>query len=1028
MPTNQHISFRYKFELTARAFNTMWRGLLRHGVYLGLEPTVISGGNISVSKGVVIVDDGTVATKISFPDPFSITGLSAANPYAVIRYQYADTLSVEAFPAGVSENNLIDVYEFGTGFMTRSAYNALSSAQKTALGRRVGGDVILAKCNFTGSAISSFNTSVRDFGNMLVPNLVYQANTDTYEFRQPFSSTPDANLAAQELIIKTLRFDDDGLVYFPNGTQAKLLTTDEKAAIVNAGRAASLVLTANSQATASGNCVVTIKDNRAGATQPSTSINAPVSIGTNCLTAFQSLASSINSASTVVSAAAGGTGVAATLTLTMRSFGSLGASDVTASLSMVSGFTNVAPTDQTALTGGIDVPSATNPLVSEQGLSVVSGDLGSHVTQDVPTDGTEGPHGLKQGHFANNTGINADRLDSKHWSAALSGGDTTGTTGGIKEYVDFRDNLFIKRITDLRVWRYGVHRNAANFLDSQNRPDLTKLPNGTNFAAVEPKAGNGPEDGAWPLISTAETQVGWLVRFQTMLFNLTGSAKQVSFTLNTVNKVSVYLNKIQIGSYSLGDTVITCSNITIPAGVSILEVMHYWDGAGTPTLSYSGTPLADALESVGCFLGVLSPYDSNETAIIPGQGFALGSNTLTTPVSSDPPSKWPTAFSVHPVYEGGYPANYGTLINFGGGTGNARSQMFFSWPGTDANTTYVAIWIRGCRDQAGVGGAPDQFSSWTKLTRDRTAADGTILSDLVHSANYANEAVSATTADSSPIFTTQESNQIRAYWGNIDENNFLRFSVDNFHGMTGGSIGNGAAIKTSTLGLDYTFIRGNNPSGDRNRVEFFDAAASATYARTFAYSYETNNSDFAEWIKCVEPLERGSVVCISDAVDDQYEAAVMPYDTSVAGIISTEPGILGNTKAVERLVVTKETVTETVTNEDGTTETVEREVTHKKTEPIPDTENYLPMGFSGRVPLLVTTQVLVNGKTTRRPIKRGALLVTSAIKGHAMAASIDDFADGHIPEGTVVAKALQPFDPQEGESTEGKIYALISLS
>jgi len=133
--------------------------------------------------------------------------------------------------------------------------------------------------------------------------------------------------------------------------------------------------------------------------------------------------------------------------------------------------------------------------------------------------------------------------------------------------------------------------------------------------------------------------------------------------------------------------------------------------------------------------------------------------------------------------------------------------------------------------------------------------------------------------------------------------------------------------------------------------------------------------DIAEWVPATEPLEPGTVVAI-DAVNSNHVTAVgRSYDTSVAGVISLQPGItLGEPGA-------------------------------------------------GRVLVATTGRVRVKVDATKRPIKRGDLLVSSGNAGVAMASEPVDLGGVavHRP-GTVIGKALEPL-----ASGTGEILVLLSL-
>ncbi|HYC57986.1 MAG TPA: hypothetical protein VEK79_00305 [Thermoanaerobaculia bacterium] len=133
--------------------------------------------------------------------------------------------------------------------------------------------------------------------------------------------------------------------------------------------------------------------------------------------------------------------------------------------------------------------------------------------------------------------------------------------------------------------------------------------------------------------------------------------------------------------------------------------------------------------------------------------------------------------------------------------------------------------------------------------------------------------------------------------------------------------------------------------------------------------------DVAEWVTATSDLEPGTVVVLNPHRDNEVQASTRAYDTSVAGVVSAQPGvILGEAAA------TKETV-----------------------------------ATMGRVRVRVDA--------TRAPIAIGDLLVTSERSGVAMKSLPIDLGGVafHRP-GTIIGKALQPLSEGEGE-----ILVLLSL-
>lgn len=147
--------------------------------------------------------------------------------------------------------------------------------------------------------------------------------------------------------------------------------------------------------------------------------------------------------------------------------------------------------------------------------------------------------------------------------------------------------------------------------------------------------------------------------------------------------------------------------------------------------------------------------------------------------------------------------------------------------------------------------------------------------------------------------------------------------------------------------------------------------------------YYCSGADLAEMIagrvRFGRAPESGDVVIVDPLVDEGVTLTNQSYDSRVAGVVSTDPAII-------------------MGQEGGLDETI-----------IVEGEDGLPLALVGRVPVKVST---ING-----PIKRGDLLVSSTIPGHAMRADQNDLGFGMI-----IGKAM-------GELTEGQgmITVLVNL-
>ena len=133
--------------------------------------------------------------------------------------------------------------------------------------------------------------------------------------------------------------------------------------------------------------------------------------------------------------------------------------------------------------------------------------------------------------------------------------------------------------------------------------------------------------------------------------------------------------------------------------------------------------------------------------------------------------------------------------------------------------------------------------------------------------------------------------------------------------------------------------------------------------------------DLAEWVPSAEDLAAGTVVVLDPTVPNQVMASTRSYDTTVAGVVSQQPGIiLGEAGAAKEQVAT-------------------------------------------------TGRVKVRVDATAAPVRIGDLLVTSDTPGTAMKSQAVEVAGiaMHRP-GTVIGKALEPLNGGVGE-----ILVLLSM-
>jgi len=133
--------------------------------------------------------------------------------------------------------------------------------------------------------------------------------------------------------------------------------------------------------------------------------------------------------------------------------------------------------------------------------------------------------------------------------------------------------------------------------------------------------------------------------------------------------------------------------------------------------------------------------------------------------------------------------------------------------------------------------------------------------------------------------------------------------------------------------------------------------------------------DLAEWVPASSNMEPGTVVILNPEISNEVMPSNREYDTTVAGVVSAQPGIL------------------------------------------------LGVAGDSKEQIATTGRVRVRVDATRSPIRIGDLLVTGAEPGTAMK-SIPVEMSGismHRP-GTIIGKALEPLDGGVGE-----ILVLLSL-
>lgn len=195
-------------------------------------------------------------------------------------------------------------------------------------------------------------------------------------------------------------------------------------------------------------------------------------------------------------------------------------------------------------------------------------------------------------------------------------------------------------------------------------------------------------------------------------------------------------------------------------------------------------------------------------------------------------------------------------------------------------------------------------------------------------------------------------------------------------GITNSPQGDGGRF-VGVKGAAGTILRGDTgPAGAGTEVTVFRVDGNGTI---FADGgFRPFGADFAESLAVKGSREHyapGDLLVIDASGERRLSLAETPYSTLVAGIYSTQPGVVAST--------------------------------HRVDEALP--KNEVPLAVVGIVPCKVTAE---NG-----PIVAGDLLVTSSTPGHAMKGT-----DRARMLGAVVGKALEPL--REGT---GVIQVLVTL-
>lgn len=192
------------------------------------------------------------------------------------------------------------------------------------------------------------------------------------------------------------------------------------------------------------------------------------------------------------------------------------------------------------------------------------------------------------------------------------------------------------------------------------------------------------------------------------------------------------------------------------------------------------------------------------------------------------------------------------------------------------------------------------------------------------------------------------------------------YDVSNSRTLMYWGANNNVGIGTITPGAKLEVVGNVNVTGTGNIT-----AAGTIEGGNIKAKYQ----DVAEWVESSQELPAGTVVVVDHTKSNQVIASSQPYDTRVAGVISSQPGIA--------------------------------------------------LGEAGHNKVLVATtgRVRIKVDTSHGPIQVGDLLVTSDIPGVAMKSQGLNIGGVQLHRpGTLIGKALEPLAKGCGE-----ILVLLSL-
>lgn len=175
---------------------------------------------------------------------------------------------------------------------------------------------------------------------------------------------------------------------------------------------------------------------------------------------------------------------------------------------------------------------------------------------------------------------------------------------------------------------------------------------------------------------------------------------------------------------------------------------------------------------------------------------------------------------------------------------------------------------------------------------------------------------------------------------------------------------------------DNNYFAGKVGIGKNNPTKALDVVGDAHFTGTVTGgNIKAHYQDVAEWVPATTDLSPGTVVVLNPNRDNEVMMSHAPYDTTVAGVVSAQPGLS------------------------------------------------LGVEGEGKEQIATTGRVLVRVDARNAPIRVGDLLVTSDVPGTAMRSEpmAINGRKFHQP-GTIIGKALQPLANGVGE-----ILVLLSM-